>query len=74
MFNRKRTNVPIDNSQHSSQKFIKCFRLAGMKKFEVIISPAFKHKLVFSAFALLFTEISVVWVTEISVASLKEFL
>ena len=45
MFNRKRTNVPIDNSQHSSQKFIKCFRLAGMKKSdniwsEVIISPS----------------------------------
>ena len=45
MFNRKRTNVPIDNSQHSSQKFINCFRLAGMKKSgniwsEVIISPA----------------------------------
>ena len=45
MFNRKRTNVSIYNLQHSSQKFINCFRLAGMKKSsniwsEVIISPA----------------------------------
>ena len=45
MFNRKRTNVSIDNSQHSFQKLINCFRLARMKKLgniwsEVIISPA----------------------------------
>ena len=39
-----------------------------------LVFENFVQKLVSSAFALLFTEISVVWVTEISVVRLQKFL
>ena len=53
---------------------ISSFEKKYTKSLSELMILVFNNQLVSSAFALLFTEISVVWVTEISVVSLQKFL